>query len=406
MNTQTSARSASARYVSLLDEVRRRNDAVPAGVRSQTFDVECPDGLCATFGQGAPVASVTLNNDAGVSALESFDDLTVAEAYMNGDIDLDGDMVEILKLRSLLTDRRVLRYVWSTYLQPRLLGQERCDKRWISEHYDLPTDFFLLFLDKRVRGYSHAFFESDDEPLADAMERKFRYAIKAANIRPGDRVLDVGGGWGSFLELAGGEGVRVTSLTISDESEKYMTDLVSRKKLPCEVVRRHLTEYRSERKFDAIVNFGVTEHIPDYHGSVRQYADLLKPGGRVYLDSCTGDRYKMATVTRKWVFNGNGSPLCLRDYLDALSRTDLEVIRVQDDRHNYYLTSRRWAENLEAAHAEVSARWGETLYRRFRMFLWGCASAFHEGLLGAHHVVLENRAGMRSLRDGWMKWLA
>jgi Mycolic acid cyclopropane synthetase len=71
-----------------------------------------------------------------------------------------------------------------------LRGQS--DEKWIKSHYDIDADFFILWLDRRIRGYSHGLFEHDDEPLEDGMERKFRYAMKAANIKPGDRVLDIG----------------------------------------------------------------------------------------------------------------------------------------------------------------------------------------------------------------------
>ena len=110
------------------------------------------------------------------------------------------------------------------HIRQRLLfGQVNRDRQWIHEHYDAESDFYLLFLDPEHRCYSHGYFESDDEPLARAIRRKLDTAIESCGIQPGWRVLDIGAGWGAFTEHAGRLGVRVTSLTISAESEQYAT---------------------------------------------------------------------------------------------------------------------------------------------------------------------------------------
>jgi cyclopropane-fatty-acyl-phospholipid synthase len=96
-----------------------------------------------------------------------------------------------------------------------------------------------------------------------AIRRKLDTAIEACGIKPGWRVLDIGAGWGAFTEHAGKRGIQVTSLTISEESERYVSELIGRDKLPCRVVREHFLEYQSEARFDAIVNLGVTEHLPE-----------------------------------------------------------------------------------------------------------------------------------------------
>jgi cyclopropane-fatty-acyl-phospholipid synthase len=165
--------------------------------------VTTPDGGSHLVGTGAPAFTVNLADDAGAAALASLDELTIAEAYMNGHLDIEGQMLESLRYRAMLGDRRPLHYLFATYIEPLLRGQVRSDEKWIKSHYDLDADFFTLWLDKRIRGYSHAFFQSADEPLEVAMERKFRYAMEACRIRPGDRVLDIGGGWGRFWNTPG-----------------------------------------------------------------------------------------------------------------------------------------------------------------------------------------------------------
>jgi cyclopropane-fatty-acyl-phospholipid synthase len=298
-------------------------------------------------------------------------------------------MIEAIRHRTLLGDPHPLQYLWSTYLEPWLFGQVRSDKGWIPSHYDIEPEFFLHWLDRKIRGYSHAFFESESEPLETAMERKFQFAWDACGLKPGDRVLDIGGGWGSFVEFAGKRGARVTSVTISDVSQRFMQDLIGRLELPCTVVREHLLEFKSAERFDAIVNLGVTEHLPDYRRTIAQYARLLKPGRRIYLDAYSGERYAMPSFILKYVYEGNTSPLHLATYFAELDRAPFEVILLENDRRNYFLTCQAWARNLERAREAIVARWGEFLYRRFRTYLWSAANSFRVGTLSAHHMVLE-----------------
>ena len=385
----SNAGAAERRLVETLRE-RHLRELSRAGSLARPFELRMPDRTRWAIGDGEPAFTGAVVTGKGFDALASFDELAVAEAYMNGDLDIEGDLLTALKARPVLGDRHPLKYLWATYLQPLVRGQEASDKKWIGSHYDVDPQFFVLWLDEKIRGYSHGFFERDDEPLAVGMERKFRYAFDACGIRPGQRVLDIGGGWGSFLEFAGEQGVRVTSITISDESERWMKELIDRRGLAgCEVVKEHFLEYRPAEPFDAIVNLGVTEHLPDYRRTLAQYRRLLRPGRRVYLDAYSGAKHGMPSFISKWVFEGNTSPLCLREYLAEVERTPFEVVLVKNDRHNYFLTCKKWAENLEAKRGEVVTRWGEHLYRRFRLYLWSAANSFETGTLSAHRMILQ-----------------
>jgi cyclopropane-fatty-acyl-phospholipid synthase len=360
--------------------------------RVRPFELRLPDRTAHAIGDGGePAFTVRIVTEKGLAAMAAFDELRVAEAYMDGDLDIEGDLLTALKLRPVLGDPHPLKYLFSTYVEPLLFGQVGRDKKWIKSHYDVDPNFFLLWLDGSLRAYSHGFFASDDEPLEAGMERKFRYAFEACGIQPGQRVLDIGGGWGSFLQFAGEQGVHVTSITISDESEKTMRDLIRRRGLACEVVKEHFLEYRplNAEPFDAIVNLGVTEHLPDYRRTLAQYERLLKPGRRVYLDAYSGARHGMPSFISKWVFQGNTSPLCLEKYLTEVARTPFEVVVIKNDRHNYFLSCKKWAENLEAKRDEVIARWGKHLYRRFVLYLWSAANSFETGTLSAHHMILQ-----------------
>jgi len=397
---------SSAAVPPLVASLRERHAALSARdgcVRS--FDLLLPDGLPHSIGGSPPAFSVRVVTAKGLAAMSAFDELRVAEAYMDGDLDIEGELLAALKLRPVLADPHPLKYLAATYLEPLLFSQVGRDKKWIKSHYDVDRDFFLLWLDSKLRAYSHGFFADDAESLEAGMVRKFRYAFDACGIGPGKRVLDIGGGWGSFLEFAGEQGVHVTSLTISDESERTMRELIARRGFACEVVKEHFLEYRGGGEpFDAIVNLGVTEHLPDYRRTLAQYQRLLKPGRRVYLDAYSGARHGMPSFISKWVFQGNTSPLNLEKYLAEVARTPFEVVVIKNDRHNYFLSCKKWAENLEAHRDEVIARWGQHLYRRFVLYLWSAANSFETGTLSAHHMILQLPAPGSAPRAALESW--
>ena len=340
------------------------------------------------FGDDEPVVKIVVKDRQGLSALRRLDELRICEAYMNGSLDVLGDMLGFASLRPGLHDRHPLHDLWRR-IAPWFMGRIPTDRHAIAAHYDEASAFYLQFLDP-TRCYSQAVFEQDDEALETAQRRKLDFAIDACRLEPGDRVLDVGGGWGSFTEQAGQRGIQVTSLTISRESETFLTDLIDRRQLPCRVVNQDFLAYDSPEPYDAIVILGVMEHLPDYPSVLRQIQRLLKPGGRLYLDaSATRNKYDKPSFIARYIFPADHAFFCLHDFLTAAAKTPLEVLAVHNDRHNYFLTCQAWANNLDAAREDIIARWGETLYRRFRLYLWGSAQAFLSRRADAFRVVLE-----------------
>jgi cyclopropane-fatty-acyl-phospholipid synthase len=377
------ARPAVRRLQAAYDALGAGADGPPA------FDLALPDGSRHRFGRGPAALTVAARDRAGLAALASLDETRVCLAYVAGSLDFEGHLLDVLALRSLVRDRHPLSALWHKVLHAVVFGQVRSDERWIARHYDEDADFYGLFLDRR-RCYSHGLFAGDDEPLDEAILRKLDHALAAVGAEPGQRLLDIGAGWGAMTEHAGRRGIRATSLTISGPSERYVQALIDAHGLPCRVVRRHFLDYRAEEPFDAIVNLGVTEHLPDYRASLAQYRRLLKPGGRVYLDACSSPvKFPFSSFTYRFVFPGNATPLCLHDYLAEVARTPFEVIGVENDRRSYELTCRRWAENLERAEAEITRRWGQGLFRRFQLYLWGCVDCFARNEIGAYRLVLE-----------------
>lgn len=371
--------------VPALRQVERRTAAADD---TPPFAVRMLDGGTRTFGEGAPAFTLVVRDARGAAALAAMDKLAIADAYVEGHLDVEGEFERAFEIRMMMSDRHPLRFAWR-FLRPLLFGRTRADSAFIAEHYDHDAEFYLSFLDARHRCYSQGVFERDDEPLEDAMERKLGIALDAVGARPGDRVLDIGGGWGAMTEFGGRRGVRITSLTISRASEEFLRALIERERLPSRVVREHLMEHAPGEPYDAIVNLGVTEHLPDYPATLRKYQELLKPGGKIYLDaSATRRKHSHSTFLERRVYPGDGSLMSLHQYMTALADTPLQLLSVHDDRHNYELTCRAWARNLDRNREAVESRFGSQLFRTFRIYLWGCADAFKRDLTQAYRVVL------------------
>ena len=340
------------------------------------------------FGEGKPAVDIVVNDRKGLIALSRLDELGICEAYMAGNLDVVGDMLPFVSLRGTLSDSHPLINLWRR-IAPWLIGRVTTNRKAIAAHYDFDNDFYLKFLDA-TRCYSQAVFEHDDESLETAQRRKLDFAIQSCQLNPGDRVLDVGCGWGSFTEHAGLRGVQVTSLTISRQSEAFVSDLIRQLRLPAQVLNQDFLTHQSPEPYDAIVILGVMEHLPDYPVVLQRLQRLLKPGGRIYLDaSAFREKYVKPTFVSRYVFPGDHSYFCVHDFLSAVAKTKLDVLAVYNDRHNYFLTCKAWAENLEAAKDEIISRWGESLYRRFRLYLWGSAYAFRNHGMEAYRVILE-----------------
>jgi cyclopropane-fatty-acyl-phospholipid synthase len=375
-----------ARTIAAIDE--RFRPVVTSGT-AVPFRLRFADGSEHRLGDADPAFTLSIHNDRGMAAVRSLDRMRACEAFFRGDLDVEGDFLALVSLRDVFSDRHPVLSA-GRFVTARVLGQITSDKRSIAKHYDYGPEFYLLFLDSRHRCYSQAVFARDDEPLEDAVRRKLDYAIEATGLRPGDHVLDIGGGWGAFLEYAGKQGIRVTSITISRDSAAFLQSLVDRHRLPGRVLLEHLFEHRPAERYDAIVNMGVTEHLPDYRRTLATYQSLIRPGGRIYLDASANRRkYAVSSLVLRHIYPGNGSLLCLHRYLAELARTPLRLTALHDDRHSYYLTARHWAEKLERNRGEIERRWGPELFRKFQLYLWGVAGGMEMDMLQAYRLVLE-----------------
>ena len=355
---------------------------------STPFSIELPNGEERNIGQGEAEFRVGLRNDRAIRALRTLDEGDIAEAYLQGDIDLEGDMLKPFALRASLDDRHPLVAAWR-FVQPLLFGQVYTNKQAIASHYNADPKLFLSFLDPVFPAYSQGVYADDDEPLSRALERKFDWAIDKCALGPGKRVLEIGPGWGAFAGHALQAGVRFTGITNSEVSQSYLRSKLANFGDQFDILLTDFYDYEPDEKFDAIVIMGVIEHLPNYERVLRKFYALLKPGGLVFLDgSAARKKYELSTFMVRHIYPGNHSFLVLDDFLNKLNKTEFELLEVQDDRWSYFLTFKQWALNLESNKDYVRSTFGDYEYRKFRLYLWGAAYEFLSRNLDCYRMML------------------
>ena len=352
------------------------------------FTVELPSGESRKVGAGEPTFMIGLRNERALRAVRSLDEGNISEAYIHGDIDLEGDMLKPFDLRQSLDDAHPLVAAWR-FLEPLLFGQVYTNKRAIASHYNADPNLFLSFLDPVFPAYSQGVYESDDEPLAKALQRKFDWALEQCGIGKGTRVLEIGPGWGAFAGHALQAGARFTGITNSEVSQTYLRGKLANFGNNFDIELTDFYQYRPKEKFDAIVIMGVIEHLPDYERVLKKFSSLLKPGGKVFLDgSAWKKKYELSTFMIRHIYPGNHSFLVLDDFLNKMFKTDFEVDVIHNDRWSYYLTFKQWAMNLDAHKEYIQRTFGDFEFRKFRLYLWGATYEFLHRNLDCYRLIL------------------
>ncbi len=336
-----------------------------------------PDGT--QVGTADAATRVRFRDAAALDALLRGDHLALAEAYLCERIDVDGELREVLRVTDQLDvapDRLAALAFWFRFL----FDRRRYNRASIAFHYDRPADFFLSWLGP-ARCYTHGFYESSGDELAVAEARKLQFAIDQLSLERGSRVLDMGCGWGSFVEYAGARGIAVHGITISRAQYEYVTDLIRKQRLPCTVELVDFLDYRPEHAFDAAVFMGSLEHMPGLRRLSRFLARHLTANGRIYADFVTSSEGRMSgAFLRRYIFPGVSHYVDLPGLERAVRRAGLEVRVLEEDTLSCAFTVRDWARRLEACRVELAARHGEAAVRAFLLYLWG-----------SHHFLLSKR---------------
>jgi cyclopropane-fatty-acyl-phospholipid synthase len=355
--------------------------------------VESPVAEPIAVGRDPSRTRVVLRTGAALDALLRGDHLALAEAYLQGAVDIEGDIRQALFVTDHLDlvppSRLRQAAVWLRFL----LDRRRLNRASIAHHYDRPPEFFLAWLDPS-RSYTHGFYASRADDLATAQRRKLQYAIDALGLGPGMNVLDVGCGWGSFLEHAGAQGIRVHGITLSRDQHRYVSELIDARSLPCTVELVDFLDYRPTVTFDAAVFMGSLEHLPDHRHLGRFLARHLAPHGAVYADFVsTRANWIAGAFLRKYIFPGVSGYVQVGSLVATLTRAGFNVRELADDTPSCAWTVRDWALRLEARRPELAERHGEATVRAFLLYLWSSHHFLERNRTQAYHLVAARTPG-------------
>ena len=361
-------------------------------------------------------------------------ELALAEAYLYDDFDIEGDIESIFGLADALA---AATSGWRTKLQAarellrlpahsnrrqgrrgpaRLRGRRHSverDREAIGYHYDVSNDFYALWLDERMV-YSCGYFEDPGDDLDAAQRRKLDIICRKLRLCPGQRLLDIGCGWGGLAIHAAQEyGVDATGVTLSAPQADLANERIATAGLGerCRVLLQDYREVAAPDGFDALVSVGMFEHVgakllPTYFDLALR---LLRPRG-VFLNHgiasrATDETTHGPTFNDAYVFpDGELAPI--HATLRAAEEAGFEVRDVESLREHYALTLRHWVRRLEAHHDRALEFVDEPTYRVWRLFMSGSAHGFTTGRLNVYQTLLvrqgpDGDSGLPLTRCDW-----
>jgi cyclopropane-fatty-acyl-phospholipid synthase len=342
--------------------------------------------------------------------------LPLADAYINGLIDVEGDLYAALELKqyfqafdfSLAVRWALLRDAWRLPAKPKNFANtpfdaggfshrhsKGSDQAAIAFHYDVSNLFYKLWLDKEMV-YSCAYFESEEDTLERAQEHKLDHVCRKLRLVPGERFLDVGCGWGAMVCWAARHyGVRAHGITLSQKQYEYAQARITAEGLG-DLVTVELRDYRDlegEATYDKVSSIGMFEHVglanlPVYNATIKR---VLRPGGLFLNHGITHDeegwqRTVDTEFINRYVFP-DGELDTVSNIQRRMEQTGFEILDVEALRPHYALTLRHWVSRLEERREEALEYVSESAYRVWRLYMAACALEFESGGTGIYQIL-------------------
>ena len=360
-------------------------------IRNGTLHVTDAAGQEHQFGDGAePVVRMRLHDAALYRKLFLNPELYFGEAYMEGALTFEGcgiaDFHGLFSINRLQLGshwwQKALRRIWKAVRSLQQRNPEGQAQRNVAHHYDLSRELYELFLDQDMQ-YSCAYFENPDDTLEQAQENKKRHIAAKLALKPGQKVLDIGCGWGGMgLYIASHADVEVLGVTLSKEQHAVACERARAMGL-ADRVRFELRDYRDlDETFDRIVSVGMFEHVGvvRYDEFFAKLGKLMAPDGVALLHSI-GHMSPPGTASpwlRKYIFPGAYSP-ALSEVFQATERQSLWVTDVEVLRVHYADTIREWNRRFQANRARVAELYDERFCRMWEFYLTGVETMFRTG---------------------------
>lgn len=384
-------------------------------------------GETLNFGSGTPEATLIFHDQRLFRDLALFrNPLRLAEGYFQGKIDVEGDLYKALGLKQYLQticlsafEKTSLLYAVlfpgsasTTNSSPTTIQLRQSQRLWgnhskefnkkaIAFHYDVSNAFYGLWLDEKMV-YSCAYFESKDESLDQAQNNKLSHICRKLQLTQGDRLLDIGCGWGALIIWAAQHyNIKTHGITLSRQQYEHCIKIIQQNGLQ-DRVSVELIDYRDlqgESQYDKIVSVGMFEHVgiknlPRYFATVKR---LLKPGGLFLNHGITQDQVSWKkTVGRKFINQyvfPDGELDTVSNVQSTMERAGFEIHDVESLREHYALTLRYWVSRLENHKEESLNHVCESTYRVWHLYMAACALQFEQGEMGVYQILSAKRDG-------------
>jgi cyclopropane-fatty-acyl-phospholipid synthase len=369
-------------------EDMRRRTAVP-------LRVVLWNGQQLDLGMAAPQVTIKIPSASALPYLLTPSLANLGKAYVEGKIDVEGRVHEIIRVGSALAANAIEPEGKLGRIARLSRHTKKVDAEAIRYHYDVSNDFYRAWLDDNMV-YSCAYFENGEEDLTTAQLKKIDHILTKIRVRPGDRLLDIGCGWGALaLRAAEKFGARCVGITLSQNQHDLARERVRRAGLADHVDIR-LEDYRDiSGKFDRITSVGMFEHVglknlPMYFGRIQA---LLEDDGVVMNHGITstdvdssGSAYGAGEFIGEYVFPHGELPhisLVLR----TMQEGGLEALDIENLRRHYAKTCGIWADNFEARSDHIRTLVDDKRFRIWRVYLAGCSYAFEQDWISLYQVV-------------------
>jgi cyclopropane-fatty-acyl-phospholipid synthase len=331
-------------------------------------------------GATGPEVTIRLRDRKLYRSLFLHPELHAGEAYMDGTLTIEKGTIRDFLTLSVMNARNLRKHPLQRLLNSSLKRMRKLHQRnttktaqaHVHHHYDLSNELYKLFLDKDMN-YSCAYFTKSTDTIETAQQNKLRHIAAKLDLRPGQRILDIGSGWGGMaLYLAATADVEVLGVTLSTEQLALANQRAKERGLE-KRVRFELMDYRDVKgTFDRIVSVGMFEHVGIVHFDefFNHMRDLLKPDGVALLHSIgrKGGPSATASWIRKYIFPGGATP-ALSETLASIERAGLWVTDIEILRLHYAKTLAAWDQRFQSNRAKVATLLDERFCRMWEFYL-------------------------------------
>lgn len=343
------------------------------------------------IGEGNPEFTVRIKKNIPLSSLMTSTSLALGEAYMNGDIEVEGDLYYALdhflgQMGKFSKDESALKKL----IHPST-GKKN-QKKEVQSHYDIGNDFYKLWLDETM-SYSCGYFKNPDDSLYQAQVNKVDYILEKLYLKEGMSLLDIGCGWGFLLiEAAKKYKIHGLGITLSEEQYREFKRRIEQENLQ-DLLDVELMDYRdlpkTKQTFDRVVSVGMVEHVgrENYQLFIDCVNEVLKPGGVFLLHYISSlKEYSGDPWIKKYIFPGGVIP-SLREMLSCAAEDNFHTIDVENLRLHYNKTLLCWLNNYHEHIDEVREMFDEKFVRMWDLYLAACAATFHNGIIDLHQIL-------------------